>query len=165
MGQGSAGEVALAGAQWLGIAVLHATGIRGAVQAGIALAKGAYRLAGGSLRLAGQADDEWVRLYRAVEPNELADIEQTRRLRVLPWQEVKYFSLTPEGAARYARMAGTQGKGPFTLVRVSVRRQLLEKFDILEVDQGIPTVVVSKEFLPLLGRPRILPFMPLVPIR
>ncbi|CUU33742.1 YD repeat-containing protein [Armatimonadetes bacterium GXS] len=46
VGQGSAGEVALAGAQWLGLAVLHATGIRGAVQAGVALAKGAYRLLG-----------------------------------------------------------------------------------------------------------------------
>jgi hypothetical protein len=102
-------------------------------------------------------------LYRAVDPEELEDVLKTRRVRALWWQEVKYFSLTPEGAAKYARTAGRQGKGPFTLIRVQVRRNLLRNFDILEVDRGIPTVVVPKGFLPLLGRPRVLPYMPLVP--
>ena len=157
------GRLLSVGSEWGGYATLVPTG--GARKAARAAADEASEQLGrqGARQAARKTDDEWVHLYRAVSPGELEDVLKTRRVRALWWQEMKYFSLTLEGAAKYARMAGRQGKGSFTLIRVQVRRNLLRNFDILEVDRGIPAVVVPKGFLPLLGRPRVLPYMPLVP--
>ncbi len=153
-------RLALVGSEWASYATPVAGSGRRAVAKEVA-EEASERLARQGAREAG---GEWARLYRAVSAEELSDILKTRRLRTLEWQEVKYFSLTMTGAAKYARMAGRNGSGPFTLIYVNVRKQYLRYFDFVEVDRGIPTVVIRSEYLPFLGRPRVLPFMPLVPL-
>lgn len=65
------------------------------------------KLAGAGARLAGRAGrEDWVKLYRAVEPEELRSILQTRRYTaVFGGSEVKHFTLSAEEAAVWARGA------------------------------------------------------------
>jgi hypothetical protein len=53
-----------------------------------------------------QLDDEWVRLYRAVSPEELDDLMKSGRFRPHPEglsTEGKWFTTTPEYAAAWAK--------------------------------------------------------------
>ncbi|MCL2779858.1 MAG: hypothetical protein FWD73_17845 [Polyangiaceae bacterium] len=93
------------------------------------------------------------RLFRAVSPAELADIQATGGFRPSPTGlEGKYFSTTAEGAAQYARMAVSGfGDAPYTLVETTMPSGTAPLAPF--VDRGIPTVVVPNTSLPDLGRP------------
>jgi RHS repeat-associated protein len=105
-------------------------------------------------------------LWRAVGPDELADIKATGTLRTAAGGEGKYFSMTPEGASSYARQACKGfGDPPYTIIQTQVPngvlQQALSKGAGVVVDRGIPTVVLPAETLPSLSAPQILPFSPL----
>lgn len=101
-------------------------------------------------------------LYRAVMPNELADIEASNVLQNTVGNEVKYFSTTAEGAASYGQQAAKAfGDGPFTIVQSSIPTSAITTEMQVVVDGGIQTVVVPTELLPKMSQPIILPSTPL----
>lgn len=105
-----------------------------------------------------------VRLFRAVEPGELADILAQGVFRNPFGIEAKYFARTAKGAAHEAQMLSRLGAGPFTIVETSIPRGALEALpagNILAVDGGVSTVVLGSEELSLLSAPKVLPFIPL----
>jgi hypothetical protein len=60
----------------------------------------------GARQAAQQLDDEWVRLYRAVSPEEVDDLMKSGRFRPHPEglsTEGKWFTTTPEYAAAWAK--------------------------------------------------------------
>ena len=86
-----------------------------------------------------------VTLYRAVKPEELADIQTTGQLINRGSAEGKYFSATSEGAASYARQAYYGfGDPPYTLVRTQVPAGSLTSETRAVVDRGVQTVRVAK---------------------
>ena len=102
-----------------------------------------------------------VTLYRAVKPEELADIQTTGQLINRGSAEGKYFSATSEGAASYARQAYYGfGDPPYTLVRTQIPAGSLTLETRAVVDRGVQTVVLPNEILPGLV-PEILPWMPI----
>jgi hypothetical protein len=108
--------------------------------------------------------DELVELYRAVKPDELADIERIGGFQSLPGLEGKYFTTSPSAASSYARQA-VQGFGdpPYTIVSTQVPKQVLDIPGIsATVDRGIPAFVLPNDTLPGL-QPVILLYMPVPP--
>lgn len=92
---------------------------------------------------------------------ELEDIAASGVLRNPQGIEVKYFSITREGAASYAKKAFGRfdDTSPYTLVSVSAPARLVRR--VLLVDGAIATVAIATRNLRWLGPPRILRFMPL----
>jgi len=94
-------------------------------------------------------------LYRAVGPDELADIEAIGAFRPSPFGlEGKYFTTTPEGAISYADQA-VRGFGDplYTLVETSMPTSLIRPKLGATVDRGIPSVVVPNDRLNQLSAP------------
>ena len=74
-----------------------------------------------------EAAEEGTTLYRAVGPDELADLQNLGRYRVPPGgAEGKYFFDTPEQASNFARMMGDK---PYTTTSVRVSRSELTRGD------------------------------------
>ena len=100
-------------------------------------------------------------LWRAVQPNELADILKTGAFRNLGFAEGKYFSTTAEGAASYAKQAFYGlGDAPYTLVKTEVPNSLLGQFPISLVDRNVPAIVLPNSALPGLV-PRVVSHSPI----
>ena len=147
---------------------------RGLIAEETAAISGTARLAGGGQAAGATVAPEVARtaeagesvpLFRAVEPAELADIQAREAFRNPFGIEVKFFSTTLEGAAQEARgLSRLTGGKPFTLVETAIPRnrlRLLPEGNTLQVDTGVPTVVLPTEFLPALSRPRALNFAPI----
>ena len=106
-------------------------------------------------------------LNRAVKNDELTQIQSTRTFTNPRGIETKYFSTTPEGAASYAKAAYANwpSEGPYTIVRTTIKSDLLNAEDTLpylsDAGGGIAGYAIPTETLPSLGRARILPFAPL----
>lgn len=100
-------------------------------------------------------------LWRAVKPEELADIQAQGIFRNLGSAEGKYFSTTAEGAASYAKQA-VKGFGdpPYTLIKTEVPNNLLPHSVL--VDRNVPAVVLPNNVLPNL-KPQVLDYLPVPP--
>jgi hypothetical protein len=101
-----------------------------------------------------------VDLYRAIKPNEVNQILQTKSF-INPYGiENKYFSTTLEGALQYARMAENAfGDPPYTIIKTSMLESNFNDIplDLKEtVDRGINAILVPTNTLPLLSAPKIL---------
>ena len=92
-------------------------------------------------------------LYRAVAEAELADILAAGEFRNLVGLESKYFSSTLEGAQKYADMATRAFGDVMTIVKTRIPTSLITNTMRVEVDGGVPAVVVPK--LPALKSPVI----------
>jgi hypothetical protein len=66
------------------------------------------------------SDAERVRLYRSVSPEELADIEHTRRYRLHRASAGKRFFFTFENASRFSKMVQAIDPRPYTVTSVVV---------------------------------------------
>ncbi|HYO56161.1 kelch repeat-containing protein [Archangium sp.] len=106
--------------------------------------------------------EKLVDLYRAVGPDELADIRATGAFRTLPGvAEGKYFTTSAEAAASYARQAVKSfGDAPYTIVHTQAPESVLRMPDVYaSVDRGIPAYVIPINALPGL-QPQILNYSP-----
>ncbi|WP_157966674.1 hypothetical protein, partial [Fastidiosibacter lacustris] len=105
--------------------------------------------------------DELVDVFRAVKPDELADIRKTGALNNLPGLEGKYFTTSAESAASYAKQAVKAfGDPPYTIVKSQVPRSVLNQPGIsATVDRGIPACVLPNKNLPGLV-PQVLNYSP-----
>lgn len=113
------------------------------------------------LGTAARAGDDAVTLFRAVGPDELADIQRTGMFRNLGSAEGKYFTTDAGAASWYAREAArAYGDGPFTIVRTQAPSSVLNASGAAAtVDRGIPAYVVPDNALPAL-RPELLSYSP-----
>ncbi|WP_164928463.1 polymorphic toxin-type HINT domain-containing protein [Gloeobacter violaceus] len=112
--------------------------------------------------------NECISLYRAVLDKELQDIKSSGVFRNPYGIEIKYFSVTAEGAARYARsqFINRPFEGPYTLLRTRVPSSLLANPQVtrLILDRGIggvDTVTIPTELLKNLSPPTMLRAAPL----
>jgi len=111
-----------------------------------------------TVRAVAATEGKTITLYRAVKPEELADIAASGALRNPVGNEVKYFSTTAEGAASYAQQAGRAfGDGPYVIIKTEVPAHLVTPEMRAVVDRGIQTVVVPTEVLPHMARPVVVP--------
>ncbi|WP_416391616.1 hypothetical protein NR756_02680 [Alloalcanivorax xenomutans] len=113
---------------------------------------GAGTLIGGTRTGAGAAvahGNDLVDVFRAVGPDELADIQKTGAFNNIPGLEGKYFTTSAESAASYAKQAvNAFGDQPYTIVTSKVPRSVLKKPGIsATVDRGIPAYVLPKRDL------------------
>jgi hypothetical protein len=82
-------------------------------------------------------------LYRAVGPDELADIQLVGALRNFGSAEGKYFTTSAEAAASYAKQAVKGfGDAPYTLIETRVPVSIFEGLVPATVDSGIPAWVI-----------------------
>ena len=95
------------------------------------LAGGGAAVAQGARQAARQLDDEWVRLYRAVSPDEVDDIVESGMFRpTVGSLEGKWFTTTPELAARWGKglweMSQSLGirPKPFTIIEAVIPKWL-----------------------------------------
>jgi hypothetical protein len=102
-----------------------------------------------------------ITLYRAVQPDELRDIQRTGRFVNKGSAEGKYFSLTGQGVSAYARQAVQAFRDPpYTLVTTRISQHALTPAMRATVDRGVPAVVIPDNLL-LFLMPNIEDFMPL----
>jgi hypothetical protein len=133
------------------------------VMAGKALGREAVAVTSniGSQAATEEAGEVLSPLWRAVKPVELADIQATGLFRNLGSAEGKYFSMTAEGAASYAKQAFYGFKDPaYILIRSVVPSSLLQQLEVQAVDRGVPAIVIPNQALPGLI-PQILYYCPL----
>ena len=98
-------------------------------------------------------------LYRAVGPDELADIQKTKQLINRGSAEGKYFTTSAEHASSYAKQAvNAFGDAPYTIVKTKVPKSSLPS--PVSVDRGIPAYVVPNKSLQNL-KPEVLNSMPI----
>jgi hypothetical protein len=91
---------------------------------------------------------ETVSLYRAVKPEELADIQQSGQFINRGSAEGKYFAITAEGAASYAKQAFYGFDDPaYTLIKTEIPASTLSPLEIQTVDGNVPAVVVPNDSL------------------
>jgi len=109
---------------------LGALGV-GILNAADDLAGGGAAVAQGARQAARQPDDEWVRLYRAVSPEEVDDIVKSGMFRpTVGSLEGKWFTTTPELAARWGKrlweMSQSLGNRPkpFTIIEAAIPKWL-----------------------------------------
>ena len=118
---------------------------------------------GGMLPLHRRGTEGSVPLYRAVQPRELADIQESGRfVRGRSSIEGKYFTTTAQGAASYAKQAFYGlGDDAYTLVRTEVSARIFSELDVHTVDTraSLP-VIIAEEVLPML-QPEILNCFPI----
>ena len=113
----------------------------------------------GGAKVAKGANDEVVDLYRAVMPDELANIQNTGKFINRGSAEGKYFTTSAEQASDYARQAVRAfGDPPYTNVRTRIPMSHLPRPDY--VDGGIRTYVLPDKVLPTL-KPEVLSSMPI----
>ena len=95
-------------------------------------------------------------LYRAVNAAELQDIEAPGRFRNPAEVASKYFSLSYDGARRYAALATSGfGEGPFWMVSTAIPTRLVTWQHEATVDRGIEALAVPTALLRLLSPPVI----------
>ena len=154
------------GSEWGGYASL--TPGRGGARAAAreAAEEAGERLARQGARQAAHNADEWVKLYRAVSPEELEDIMRTGVLRQHPKgfsMEGKWFTTTPEFAAQWAKKH-LYGKKPYSIIEVRVHRSVLRRmFYKNRLDVIGPGYFAYPEQLPHLRFVRELPYIPWIP--
>lgn len=75
--------------------------------------------------------------------------------------EIKYFSLSVEGASWYARQAYNvwPQDGAYTLIQTSIPEELITPGMTVSVDRGIKAITVPTALLPELEPPIILPYL------
>jgi len=90
-------------------------------------------------------------LYRAVQPDELADIQRAGQFVNRGSAEGKYFSLTGEGTSAYAKQA-VQAFGDlvYTLVTTQIPEDMITPAMRATVDRGVPAIIVPDHLLPSL---------------
>jgi RHS repeat-associated protein len=105
------------------------------------------------------ADISMTTLYRAVGPDELADVQNTGQLINRGSAEGKYFTTSAEHASDYAQKA-VRGFGdpPYTTIRTQIPTSTLPS--PTSVDGGIPAFVIPNNSLPNL-KPTVLDWMAL----
>lgn len=92
------------------------------------------------------AKDGTTTLYRAVGPDELADINKTGQVINKGSAEGKYFTNSAEQASSYAKQAvNAFGDAPYTTIKVDVPTSSLP--NPVSVDGGIPAYVIPNESL------------------
>ena len=106
--------------------------------------------------------DDFVDLYRAVGPDELADIQKSGVFRSPAGIEGKYFTTSGEQASTYAREAVRAfGDDPYTIVRTQVPRSALDTPGIsATVEKGINAIQLPNRSLPGLS-PEVLNASPI----
>ena len=98
--------------------------------------------------------DDFVRLFRSVEPDELADIIRTGSYRALPWQNGKYFFPTRQQADDFAEMMTKRGiGGPYCTTSGCFPRALLD--DPIPLAAEGPAHFIPTERLPEMRDVRI----------
>ncbi|WP_017444194.1 RHS repeat-associated core domain-containing protein [Gayadomonas joobiniege] len=98
------------------------------------------------LKAAKVINKEMTTLYRAVGPDELADIKDTGKLINRGSAEGKYFTTSSEHASDYAKQAVNAFKDPpYTTIKTQVPTSSLPK--PVSVDGGIPAYVVPNQSL------------------
>jgi hypothetical protein len=103
-----------------------------------------------------------IQLWRAVKTAELADIQSAQAFRAAAGQaEGKYFTLSAEEAATYARGAykAWPQEGPYWLVRTEAPKSIVGETISLPAEE-IRAVFVLERDLPRLVHPVIEPVMP-----
>jgi hypothetical protein len=108
-----------------------------------------------------KSGDDLVDVFRAVKPDELANIQKTSAFNNLPGLEGKYFTTSAESAADYARKAVSAfDDPPYTIIQSQVPRNVLNQPGIsATVDSGIPAYVIPNKDLSGLA-PQILNYSP-----
>ncbi len=115
------------------------------------------------------ADEEWVRLYRAVSPEELEDIKTVGRLRQHPQgysMEGKWFATTIQDAARWGKNLWkmSEQKRPYSIIEVRVRRSVLGQFYYKTRHDAIgPAYYADPHLLRYIRFVQELPFIPWLP--
>jgi len=80
----------------------------------------------GARQAARKADDEWIRLYRAVSPEEVDDIVKSGMFRpTVGSLEGKWFTTTPELAARWGKLL--YKRKPYWIVEAKVQQSVLSR--------------------------------------
>jgi hypothetical protein len=99
-------------------------------------------------------------LYRAVTSEELAQIKQTGTFQNPYGNEVKYFSVTKEGALQFSNMAKKNlGYGETSIIKTSYPKSMIDSLNDLRqygVDRGIKSITVPTENLQYLTKPKII---------
>ncbi len=153
------GRLGVVGTEWASYAIPVAGSGRRAVAKEVA-EEASERLARQGVR---GADEEWVRLYRAVSPEELEDIKTVGRLRQHPQgysMEGKWFATTPEHAAMWAKKF-LYRTNPYYIVEVRVRQSVLKRMIYRErLDTIGPAYYADPEHLPHIRYERWLPYIP-----
>lgn len=86
-----------------------------------------------------------MRLFRAVGPEELADIRLSHRLCNPPGIDVKYFTLSEAEAIWFAQQAvAAFGDPPYAIIEVRIEIDLT---CVATVDRGISVIVLSSNEL------------------
>lgn len=116
------------------------------VAGGISGAKPPY----GGYVMTSSADEGLECLYRAVGPDELADIMSSGQFRSIPGLEGKYFTTSPQAASNYAQQAVRAfGDEPYTIVSTNAPTSVVNQPGISAiVDGGIPAYVIPNSSLP-----------------
>jgi hypothetical protein len=130
------------------------------------LAGGGAALTRGARQAARQLDDEWVRLYRAVSPEEVDDLMKSGRFRPHPEglsTEGKWFTTTPEYAAAWAKKHLYRRK-PYWVVEAKVRQSVLSRmFHIERLDRIGSGYYAYPEQLPYIRFVGVLNYIPWLP--
>lgn len=102
-----------------------------------------------SPKLVTNAMSDSIELYRAVRPAELEQILNTNSFELIPGMaEEKYFSTSLENIKQYAEMAESAfGDPPYVYVKTSIPKSIADKFLGPNVDRGIETVMIPKNYL------------------
>ena len=97
------------------------------------------------------SSEHMLTLYRAVQPDELADIQRAGQFVNRGSAEGKYFSLTGEGTSAYAKQA-VQAFGDlvYTLVTTQIPEDMITPAMRATVDRGVPAIIVPDHLLPSL---------------
>jgi hypothetical protein len=112
--------------------------------------------ADGIVKSAKETVEETQQLFRAVGPDELADIKKADAFRNPDGIENKYFSTTEAGANQYGEMAEKAfGDPPYTTVQTSIPKKDITTDMKAQVDRGIDTVVVPTQKLNKLDKPKV----------
>ncbi len=94
------------------------------------------------------------RVFRAVEPEELADLQATGRFRVggpnADYMDGKYFWIAEEDAAAYVDLASkSKFGGPYCVVSGCIPSDVLAQIEVVTMD-GAPAVFIPEKLLPLI---------------
>ncbi|AXA91684.1 hypothetical protein [Massilia sp. YMA4] len=86
-----------------------------------------------------------MKLYRAVGPDELADLRLFHRLRNPDGVVVKYFTLSEDEAVWFARQAcAAFGDPPYAIIRVEIG---VDCIPVAHVDRGVSVVLLNSRQL------------------
>jgi len=120
----------------------------------------------GARQAARQLDDEWVRLYRAVSPEEVDDLMKSGRFRPHPeglLTEGKWFTTTPEYTAASAKKHLYRRK-TYWVVEAKVRQSVLSRmFHIERLDRIGSGYYAYPEQLPYIRFVGVLNYIPWLP--